>query len=199
MNSIITPTHRSLRLAGLLLIAILAAAFPIDGRAQEDTIDFESIAANLPDWSGTANIDGEQKSWNLAKPDFPFVGSLDGTQPHSGLNSLKVEFTQDATKVGIMVAKVPVTGTALEFSFFIRSEGVGSDGIVSLYQYNSTHQGTQVHWDIAKAPESSSWTQVTCRIDLRPDTETIMFSISYPSVPAGAKLWLDDITLKVAN
>ena len=199
-NFVKSPERQKTRsLWPAFLVAIFCAALPVGAQAQDESFDFENIAPNLPGWRGLGSVDSEQKSWGLSQPGFPFIGSLDGMQPHAGGNCLKVEFTQDVTNVGIMLMNAPVSGGSLEVSFFIRSEGIGADGLLSLYQYDSGGQRTQLHWGISKVQESSTWSEVTCKINLLPDTASIRFSVSYPSVPAGAKIWIDDITLKMSN
>lgn len=196
-KSAVARDRMLLRVAKFLILALLAI-HPFNAQAQEDVIDFEDATPGLPGWRATGNINGEQKSWTLAQPGFAFSGSPDSTQPHSGGNCLKVEFTQDVKNPGIMLMNTPVEGSALEVSFFVRSEGIGADGIVSLYQY-SAGERTQIHWGIAKAQESSEWTEVTCRINLLPDTSAIRFSLSYTEASPGAKVWIDDIKLKASN
>lgn len=169
-----------------------------DAVAEENVIDFESLSPQLPGWSATAMSENNQPEYRVAsKWDAPFSFSLDGENPHSGSVSLKLEASADVPgRVTFGPTAIPASGPEVEFSFFVRCDGLSEEGMVSLTEYDSGGARLATHWAAMKIPISSDWTEVTWSGKVQPGTSALRVGFLYKWLPAGAKVWIDDIAVK---
>lgn len=179
------------------ILAFLVVVYP-SGLifADEITIDFEETAPDLPGWNAVAPTANNQSEYRLAaKWDTPFRFSLDDETPHAGSRSLKCEFTEDVPGTFNFGPEIlPGSGT-VEVRLFVRSQGFTEEGMVTVGEYDG---GTRVPspWITTKFSPSEDWQEVVWTGKMNPQTNGLRIRISFKSVPAGAKLWVDDITVK---
>jgi hypothetical protein len=183
-----------------LVLVALCAFSAIGTYASEETIDFENDPPDLPKWRASAKTDGVARSWRATQENQEMSVILTSDNPKSGSNCMAVEAVADVTDMAVGTDGIEVSGPAVEISMFSRTEGLGQNGLFSVQQYDSTGERVEINWGVAKVMESDDWTELLLRLKLHPQTAKLRLSISYPSItPAGAKLWLDDITVRTID
>ena len=160
-------------------------------------IDFESEDPDLPSWGAVASgADGQVRGTRLASRwTEPFTVHVDGEAARSGSSSLRWEFVEDTASSAVSV-QIPVSGSTVTISFFVRTAGVLGEGLVSVTQFDPDSGGERQknQWGVAKIPESEDWMEVNWTGPLEPGAAMIRLSFNYPQpVSAGAKVWIDDI------
>lgn len=182
-----------------LLFAFLVVFAPGAIRAQE-VIDFESLPPDLPGWAAYGTDPENQRSYRVAaKWDVPFTITLDSDVFHTGSSSLKCEVSQDANEMSVAPPIIPATG-AVEIRFFVRTAGIGGrEGAFFVGEIDSEGKSAK-GYSTGKIPSSDNdWVEVVWTGQLSPETEGVRLLFSYKPVPAGAKVWFDDISVKAAG
>lgn len=179
--------------AGLGLLAGLA-------RAEENLIDFESLSPELPGWTATVTDASNQPEYRVAaKWDTPFGFSLDNDKPHSGSTSLKCEFTGEVPGVFSFGPPVLSGSGMVEVRFFVRSEGFAEEGVASFGEYDAGGKRIASRWAGTKVPLNPDWQEVSWTGQLNPAASGVRMRIIFKSVPVGAKLWIDDLSVKTVE
>ena len=166
-------------------------------RAETVTVDFEGLAPELPGWSATMKKDGGDNEYRTAsKWDAPFTLALDPDKPHGGSSSLRWDFSAESPgMISLMPAPVPVAGTDLTIRFFVRTDGVESEGMFSFTEASDDGKRLKSHWNAAKIPLASDWTEVVWQGKIDAATPLVRMSFVFKSMPAGAKVWIDDLSV----
>jgi len=187
---------RLMRVCFLILTVIFL--LPLLAQAGEEKIDFEGTAPELPGWSATMQDGNQQSEYRSAsKWDVPFTVALDSENPHSGSTALKWEFSADSPgMVSLGPPYIPVHGQDVEIRFFVRTEGISEEGIFSFDESEADGKRLKGYWAVAKIPDSSDWTEVVWTGRLENVAAVVRIRMGFKSVPAGAKIWIDDITVK---
>jgi hypothetical protein len=166
-------------------------------QAQDSGIDFESLPPDFPGWSATlSNAEGKGEYRTAEKWDTPFFFSLDGDKPHAGSTSLKCEVNGELPGT-LSFGPAPLAGKgAVEVRFFVRSEGLGSEGTFAFDEHDDGGQRLAAHWSQVKIPLGDDWQEVIWKGQLKPGASALRIRFVFKSVPSGAKIWLDDISVK---
>lgn len=181
------------------LIALAAAAILMHSARSEDQVeDFESLTSELKGWSATAPDENGQAQYRVAsKWDTPFSFSISSEKPHSGSNCLKWEFTEEVPGVASAgPLPIPATGPAIEIRFFVRSEGLNSPGLLAFDESDASGKRLNGHWAVAKIPLGEDWQEVVWGGRIEPSAAAVRIRLVFKSVPAGAKIWFDDLKVK---
>ena len=184
-------------LTTLVALAAVAALTRV-ARSEEEIQDFERLTPQLTGWSAVLQDKGGEPQYRVAsKWDEPFSFSLCSERPHSGSNCLKWEFTGEvlgAASVGMM--PIPVAGPVIEIRFFVRSEGLNGAGMLTFEEFDASGQRVAGHWAAAKIPTGEDWQEVIWSGKIAPAAATVRLRWIFSSVPAGAKIWFDDLSVK---
>ncbi|MFZ4682563.1 MAG: hypothetical protein ACOYMS_08680 [Terrimicrobiaceae bacterium] len=177
--------------AGILLFSDLAFS-------EADSVDFETLTPELTGWSGTISDRGTPGQYRpAAKWDAPIAFALDSVKPHSGATCLKWEFSQDVPGLATLrTPSLPVAGPNGSVSFFVRSQGITEEGILSFDELSADGQKVKGHWMVARIVNSEDWQEVKWSGPLDASTASIRLAFTYKTIPAGAQVWLDDLTVK---
>lgn len=180
----------------LCMTCLLAVSAPV----RQNGEDFENLPPSLPGWSATVTDTDKKQEYRLAaKWDVPFGFSLDGEKPQEGAGSLKCEFSEDLP--GMLNIGTPVFAAEgeVEISFFVRSEGLGKDGALAFNEYDAANKPTGSRAAAAKIPASADWIEVMWRGALNPDTTGVRLRLIFDGLQHGAKIWIDNITVKAVE
>jgi len=191
---------RSIRsvLAGLAAV-FGALLIPSPATAQDFVEDFESLSTELPGWSATRNIPDGPEYRPAAQWDTPFSFALDNDKPHAGSISLRLEFSADLSDI-LQFGPPPIPASGkIEIRFFVRTEGLAEDGVFSFDEMSSATTRVKSNWAVAKIPTSGDWTEVVWSGELDPETSFVRLRFVWKTSPAGAKIWIDDLTIKAPN
>lgn len=181
----------------VVFVALSFGAVPVP--AAEINVDFESVSPDLPGWNAVAPNANNQPEYRLAsKWDAPFRFSLDEDKPHSGSRSLKCDFAGEVPGTFNFGPEVLAAAGAVEVRFFVRTEGFIEEGTVTFGEYEGSKR-IPSSWTGTKIPLSEDWQEVIWSGQLKPETNGLRMRIVFKSVPAGAKIWIDDITVKAAE
>ncbi len=180
-----------------LLVTLLFLLVAGKGRAQEAGTDFESLSPELPGWSATLKGEDGQSAYRPAqKWDVPFSLNLDSEKPNSGGVSLRWDFSAEVPGMAsLRVPFQPVPGPDVTIRFFVRTEGVGKDGLFSFEESETDGRRIKTHWAVAAIPQSDGWTEVRWTGTLGAATPGVRMSLVYTAIPAGAKIWIDDLSV----
>lgn len=179
----------------MVVAALLGIIAP--GRAETVTVDFESLPAELPGWTATMKKDGGQSEYRVAsKWDTPFTIALDSDKPHGGSSSLRWDFSAESPgMISLMPPPLPVAGSDLTIRFFVRTDGVDGEGMFSFTEAAEDGKRLKSHWNAAKIPLSSDWAEVVWQGKIDAATPMVRMSFVFKSMPAGAKVWIDDLSV----
>jgi len=183
------------RMVNTALIATLATAIHV-ARAEE-VIDFESLPPELPGWSAVKLAGDRPSEYRTAdKWDAPFSFALDADRPRAGSNSLKCEFSQEVAGISFGPPVLPASGT-VEIRFFVRSAGLtDQEGALIVAAFDSDNKPLNGYREVAKIPASEDWVEVSWTNSLSPEAAGVRLIFAYKSLPADAKIWIDDISVK---
>jgi hypothetical protein len=185
-----------LPLFGVILMLSVGSAW-----AEGSSIDFETSGETLPGWSATVNGGGNQGGeYRLAnKWDKPMNFALDGEKPHGGSLSFRCEVTEDIAGV-LNFASPPLEASGpVQIRFFVRSVGVNSEGSISLDEVDPSGRRLRGKWAGAKIPLSEEWTEVVWTETLGENATGLRVRFAFKDVPAGAKIWVDDVQVTPAE
>jgi hypothetical protein len=185
------------------LVALLLACalgFAAGTAGAEEVIDFESLPPDLPGWSAYgSDPEGKRQYRAAAKWDVPFTVVLDSDMHHTGSISLKCEVSQETDDVSIAAPILPASGSA-EIRFFVRTSGIsGPEGAFHVGEINTEGKSFKGYTSMKIGPSDNEWTEVVWTGQLDPQTVGVRMMFNYKVVPAGAKIWLDDISVKAAG
>lgn len=191
------PRMRILRLAllvGMLSLGSgrLAAQTPIEEE------DFENVKGQLVDWSATWQPPGEPAVYRpAAKWDSPFVIVAESAEAHSGSQALKWEFSAEVQGVvSLNFPPLQVNAAELELRFFVKTQGIDKVGRLAVDEADSTGKRLKSNWAAVKVQPSDAWTEVVWRGKVGGDASRLRVFLAYDGLPAGAAVWIDDITIK---
>jgi hypothetical protein len=189
---------RAITTATLSLSCTLVLAVSI--AQAEEVIDLEDASPNLPGWAAYGPGPGNQREYRAAaKWDVPFTVTLDNEVFHSGSASLKCETSQDAAEMSPVPPTIPASG-AVTIRFFIRTSGVDSqEGTFVVSQIDSSGKSGKGLSSEKIPPSDNAWVEVTWTGELNPETAGVRLLFTYKDLPAGARVWLDDISVKSAE
>lgn len=173
----------------------LAAQTPIEEE------DFENVKGQLIDWSATWQPPGEQAVYRpAAKWDSPFVIVAESAASHSGSQALKWEFSAEVQgRVSLNFPPLQVNATELELRFFIKTQGIDKVGLLAVDEADATGKRLKSNWAAVKIQPSDVWTEVVWRGTVGGDTNRLRVFLAYDNMPAGATVWIDDISIKAAG
>jgi hypothetical protein len=184
-----------------LLSLPIAFSFPFAALRGEDTIDFEDIEPTLPGWSALLrNPDGDVQYRPAEKWDTPFTLTLDAKQGRNGTKSLKWEFTEAVTEpASFGPPPIPAKGPNIEIRFFIRTEGVTEEATLSVDESDAGGKRLKGHWEVHKVAPDESWAEVSWEGAVSAETAAVRIRFGYREAPAGAKIWIDDLSVKTVR
>lgn len=178
----------------ILTVFGLTAGF---SRAEESTVDFETLPPDLPGWSATVSDGSSQGGYRVAaKWDKPMVFALESDKPHGGAVCLRCEVTEEIPGTLNIASSVLAGMGAVEIRFFVRTEGLNGEGMFSMDELDPGNKRLGGKWAAAKIPLSEDWTEIVWAESLGPETSGIRLRFAFKSIPAGAKVWIDDISVK---
>lgn len=187
-------TLRLLLLVGMLSWGSgrLAAQTPIEEE------DFENVKAQLVDWSATWQPPGESAVYRpAAKWDSPFVIVAESADAHSGNQALKWEFSGEIQgMVSLNFPPLQVNATEVELRFFVKTKGIDKVGRLAVDEADSSGKRLKSNWAAVQVQPSETWTEVVWRGKVGGDTNRLRVFLAYDGQPAGATVWIDDITIK---
>ncbi len=181
-----------------LLVAAGILLFSDQAFSAEEMIDFESLSPEFPGWAGTISDRGAPGQYRpAAKWDAPIAFALDSVKPHSGATCLKWEFAQDVPGMATLRSPaIPAAGPDGSVSFFVRSQGITEEGILSFDELSADGQKVKGRWMVARIVNSEDWQEVKWSGPLDASTASIRLAFTYKAIPAGAQVWIDDISVK---
>jgi len=170
----------------------LAAQTPIEEE------DFENVKGQLVDWSATWQPAGEPAVYRqAAKWDSPFVIVAESADAHSGNQALKWEFSGEIQgMVSLNFPPLQVNATELELRFFVKTKGIDKVGRLAVDEADSSGKRLKSNWGAVQVQPSDTWTEVVWRGKVGGDTSRLRVFLAYDGQPAGATVWIDDITIK---
>lgn len=187
-------TLRLLLLVGMLSWGSgrLAAQTPIEEE------DFENVKGQLVGWSATWQPPGESAVYRpAAKWDSPFVIVADSADVHSGNQALKWEFSGEIQgMVSLNFPPLQVNATEVELRFFVKTKGIDKVGRLAVDEADSSGKRLKSNWAAVQVQPSDTWTEVVWRGKVGGDTNRLRVFLAYDGQPAGATVWIDDITVK---
>lgn len=179
------------------MVVIALLGLTASSRAESVEVDFESLPPDLPGWSATLKKDdGDSEYRPAGKWDAPFTVALDSDKPRGGSSSLRWQFSAEAPgMISLMPPPIPVAGTDLTIRFFVRTESIEGEGLFSFTEAAADGKRTKSHWNVAKIPLSTDWTEVVWQGKIDAGTPLVRMSFVFKSMPAGAKVWIDDLSV----
>lgn len=180
-----------------LSVLALALILPRLVLAQDAGENFENLSQELPGWSATLNP-GEYRP--ASKWDTPIAFALDADKPHGGSTSLRLDFIEAVdgmTSFGPV--GIPVPDEEVTIRFFVRTESLSGEGIFSFDESELDGKRIKGHWAAAQIPSSEEWTEVVWTGKLGSATPALRLRFIWKSAPAGAKVWIDDLTVTAAG
>jgi hypothetical protein len=185
-----------------LLVAMLCLGHGrLDAQTPIEEEDFENVKGQLVDWSATWQPPGEQAVYRpAAKWDSPFVIVAESAAAHSGSQALKWEFSAEIQgRISLNFPPLQVNDTELELRFFVKTQGIDKVGSLAVDEADATGKRLKNNWAAVKIPPSDTWTEIVWRGKVGGDVARLRVFLSYENLPAGATVWIDDITIKAAG
>jgi len=142
-----------------------------------------------------------------SKPDLVTLDSS-GTQSHSGMSALKFEVANDSEgpRHVYVGAKIPtdadITGRTLRVRLFARTENMPENRVtVQILERNATAVTGWLDSKQKLLPVQSSkeWQAYETTGTLSPSTRVVTLFVAINQPRAGAKVWIDDISLQVVQ
>ena len=180
------------------ILAITLSGFAVGSALSvENGIDFEDVSQELRGWSATAPDANNKLEYRIAaKWDKPFSFVIESEKPHSGSSALKIDVTEEIPgMLSFGPAVIPATGE-VEIRFYVRNQGLNEEGMLSFDEYDSGNKRINPKWAAAKIPLSEEWTEVSWTGRFQEAAAGVRLRFIFKSVPAGAKIWIDDILVK---
>ncbi len=170
----------------------LAAQTPIEEE------DFENVKGQLVDWTAVWQPPGEPAVYHpAAKWDSPFTIVAESESAHSGSQALKWEFSSEVQgMVSLNFPPLQVNATEVEVRFFVKTQGIDKVGSLAVDEADSTGKRLKSNWGAVKIQPSDTWTEIVWRGKVGGDVSRLRIALSYVNPPAGATVWIDDITVK---
>jgi len=184
------------KVCGVLVLGLLGQ-FMSASSAQDGAIDFESLSPEFPGWTAiAANSEGAQEHRAVSKWDTPVHFSLDAEKPHSGSSSMKCDVVEELPGTLIFGPPALAAKGEVELRFFVRSEGLHTDGTISLEEYDDGKKRLSGYRTKVKIPLSDEWQEVIWSGRLKPETTGLRVRFVFAGIPSGGKIWLDDLAVK---
>lgn len=181
---------------------MLCAAAPSSLLAQVLSGDMEALPPDLPGWSAQITAPSNENDYRSAsKWDGPMTIRPDTDRPHSGVHSIKWTFTAAAPGMAsFRPALIPVTEMAREVvvQFFARAQGFPGPVIFAVDEMKLEKERFKSHWKAAMISPADDWVKVEWKATLDPATTHLRLAFAFKDSPAGASLWIDDVTVTAA-
>ena len=97
--------------------------------------------------------------------------------------------------VSLMPPPIAVSGTELTIRFFVRTDGMEGEGMFAFNESGEDGRKLKSHWNAVKIPLSADWTEVVWQGTIDAGTPLVRMSFVFKSMPAGAKVWIDDLSV----
>lgn len=142
--------------------------------------------------------------WQLTRDTQGLRLSLDGTNPHAGAQSLRVDFNGDSNPGQSIVAQIILVepGTRYHLRFAVRTEELATGGLPLLVVSDVSRMEARV---LAQSPpfqqSSKQWQEQTLEFATTKTTNALLISLhrgncSTGPCPIFGRMWLDDFVLQ---
>lgn len=199
-NALANSSFRAAKmLAPIIFLGTLLATVNLV-QAEEEVIDFESLDSELKGWAAYGPDAGGQRVYRPApRWETPFSFALDNETHHGGSCALKCEVSQDSNDVSFGPSVIPASGK-VEIRFFVRTSGLGAqEGTLSIGEIDASGKSYKGYTSANIPSSDGDWSEGVWAGQLGPETVGVRLLFIYKPLPTGAKIWVDDISVKTVE
>lgn len=202
------PARLLARLAAPLAALVLTASVATAADAPEllAKYNFEDIPVYVPNWgAGHGSTYKPATGWKT-----PFRVSLDADNPHSGVNSLRIELNEASTKERIVHSpSIKVEPPAADrpgdrkvtVRLYARATGLTEKGVgirvLERDEKNASIRLLANEKSLITVPNSPTWIELNAEGTLHSRTRSITFMLVTYQEETPATIWIDDISLEL--
>ncbi len=194
-------------LAPVAALALTAAsATAADAPELLAKYNFEDIPAYVPNWgAGLGSTYKPATGWKT-----PFKVSLDADNPHSGANSLRIEFNESSAKEKIVHGpSIKVEPPAADrpgdrkvtVRLFARATGLAGKGagirVLERDEKNASIRLLANEQSLITVPNSPTWIELNAEGTLHSRTRSITFMVVTYQEEVPATIWIDDVSVEL--